>query len=46
MVAVQEMVDRMKAALESAKSNLTAAQIGMQEYADRCGNVYWAVANT
>ena len=34
VVAVQEMVDRMKAALESAKSNLIAAQIRMKEYAD------------
>ena len=29
------MVDRMKAALESAKSNLTVAQIRMKEYADK-----------
>ena len=28
------MVDRMKSALESAKSNLTATQIRMKEYAD------------
>ena len=29
------MVDQMKAALESVKTNLTAAQIRMKEYADR-----------
>ena len=35
MVVVQEKVDRMKAALENAKLNLTVAQIRMKEYADR-----------
>ena len=35
VVAVQEMVDRMKTALETAKTNLTAAQTRMKEYADR-----------
>ena len=35
VVAVQEMVDWMKAALESAKLNLTIAQIRMKEYAYR-----------
>ena len=35
VVAVQEMVDRMKAALKSAKLNLTVAQIRMKEYVDR-----------
>ena len=35
VVAVQEMVDQMKAALENVKLNLTAAQIRMKEYADR-----------
>ena len=34
VVAVQEMVDWMKAALESAKSSLTTTQIRMKEYAD------------
>ena len=34
VVAGQEMVDRMKAALESGKSNLTTIQIRMKEYAD------------
>ncbi len=33
--AVQEMVDRMKAALENAQTNLAAAQHRMKEYADR-----------
>ena len=35
VVVVQEMVDWMKAALESVKLNLIAAQIRMKEYADR-----------
>ena len=35
MMAVQEMVDQMKAALETTKTNLTAAQTRMKEYADR-----------
>ena len=40
-VAVQEMVDRMKTALKSAKANVTAAQIRMKEYADRS---WWSEA--
>ena len=35
VVAVQEMVDWIKAPLESVKSNLTATQIRMKEYTDR-----------
>ena len=35
VVPVQEMVDQLKMALESAKANLTTAQIRMKEYVDR-----------
>ena len=34
VVAVQELVDQMKTALDSVKANLTTAQIRMKEYAD------------
>ena len=35
VVAVQEMVDQMKAALESGKSNLTATQIRIKEFVNK-----------